>query len=250
MANLARKLQQIFAGAVSAANTVRNFGGLAANSLNYSDDPDVIQSGSAFGQGWAAAVVGQHSPALQDENSLAYLFSYQLKYLFQKGLPEYLATETYYLNGWVRDPASGMAYISQQDNNTGNALSNGSYWMSLAALLNPPFVTQQLCKAWVRFNGNNGTIFSQYNVANVTRTAAGKYTVAFTNHLGDINPVWAGTAGDSGSPGGDTNHLIETAAPDNDGSGHATAIHVGNWTAASPYGTADAGTIMIQVFGN
>lgn len=249
MASLARKLQKLFAGAVSPANTVRNFGGLAANSLNYSNDPDVIQSLAAFGQGWAAAVVGQHSPALQDENSLAYLFSYQLKYLFQKGLPEYLSTETYYLNAWVRDPASGMAYISQQDNNTGNALSNGSYWKSLSSLLTPAFAPQQLCKAWVRFNGNNGTIFSAYNVSGVSRTSTGHYTVNFAIALGDINPVWAGAVGDSGVAGGDSDHLIETAAPSNDGSGHASAIHVGNW-ASGPSIYQDAGTVMVQVFGN
>jgi len=46
MTSLARKLQKIFA--TNATSDVRNFGGLAAGSISYSQDPDVIQSLGAF----------------------------------------------------------------------------------------------------------------------------------------------------------------------------------------------------------
>jgi hypothetical protein len=39
------------------------------------------------------------------------------------------------------------------------------------------------CVAWVNFTGSNGTINAGFNVASVTRNAAGDYTVAFTNAL-------------------------------------------------------------------
>lgn len=45
----------------------------------------------------------------------------------------------------------------------------------------------QLCKAWVIFDGTNGSIRSQYNVQSVTRNAFGEYFLAFTSSLGTTN---------------------------------------------------------------
>jgi hypothetical protein len=42
-------------------------------------------------------------------------------------------------------------------------------------------------KAWVNFNGADGTRRASYNVSSVTRTATGKYTVNFTNAFADAN---------------------------------------------------------------
>jgi len=53
-------------------------------------------------------------------------------------------------------------------------------------------------KAWVRFAGSstNGTmsIIASYNIASVTRTSAGHYTITFTNALTDGNFAWTGSA--------------------------------------------------------
>lgn len=44
-----------------------------------------------------------------------------------------------------------------------------------------------LCKAWVKFRGTDSFIFGSYNVSSITRSAAGVYTINFTNALPDAN---------------------------------------------------------------
>lgn len=50
-----------------------------------------------------------------------------------------------------------------------------------------------MCRAWVNFNGTTAAINAQGNVASVTRTAAGTFTVAFTTALPDANYIIVGT---------------------------------------------------------
>lgn len=61
----------------------------------------------------------------------------------------------------------------------------------------------QLCKAWVNFNGANGTIRSQFNVSSVTDGGTGTYTINFINALPNANyvPV-SGVMSDTSSWGG------------------------------------------------
>lgn len=42
-------------------------------------------------------------------------------------------------------------------------------------------------KAWALFNGNTAVITSSFNVASVTRNAAGSYTVTLTTAMADAN---------------------------------------------------------------
>ena len=44
-----------------------------------------------------------------------------------------------------------------------------------------------LCRAWVNFNGTNGTIRGSFNVSSITLVATGIYTANFTNALPDTN---------------------------------------------------------------
>ena len=86
MARLFRAVQKIFCGDVPPTNVVAVFGSLKAGSPAFSSNPDDIQSLPAYGAGWAGATVLNQAPALQDMNALQYLFSRQLKYLFQEGI--------------------------------------------------------------------------------------------------------------------------------------------------------------------
>jgi len=43
------------------------------------------------------------------------------------------------------------------------------------------------CAAWVSFTGTTGAINASYNIASVTRTGTGLYTIVFTNALTDAN---------------------------------------------------------------
>ena len=49
------------------------------------------------------------------------------------------------------------------------------------------------CRAWVNFNGTSAAINASANITSVTRTAAGTFTVAFTNSMPDANYVAIGT---------------------------------------------------------
>lgn len=46
---------------------------------------------------------------------------------------------------------------------------------------------QQLCTAWVNFDGTTGAIKSSYNVASVTRSAVGTYRVTFITPMTNVN---------------------------------------------------------------
>lgn len=44
-----------------------------------------------------------------------------------------------------------------------------------------------IAKAWVQFDGTNGTIRGSYNVGSVTRVSTGIYTVNFTTAMSNAN---------------------------------------------------------------
>lgn len=209
MANLPRKLQQIFGGSVPAAGNIAEFGSLKAGAPAYSLDPDTIQT-PAWLQAWAAALInapgGLASPALQDMNAAFFVITRQLAYLFQKGMPDWIATEEYFTDDFVK--VGGVVYISKTDNNTGNdPVTDTNNWKSLASTLTTGV---QLSRAWVCFNGITGAIYSAFNVANITKTATGCYILNFNTPLTDALYVFTGSAGvPAGAPftGGDDNIL-------------------------------------------
>jgi hypothetical protein len=49
--------------------------------------------------------------------------------------------------------------------------------------------TGTLCRAWINFNGNSGSVAARasFNVSSVTRSSAGVYSISFTNNLTDAN---------------------------------------------------------------
>ena len=56
----------------------------------------------------------------------------------------------------------------------------------------------QLSKAWVCFNGTNGSIAirASFNVSSITWVSAGKWTVTVTNAFTDSNFAWSGSVND------------------------------------------------------
>jgi hypothetical protein len=60
-------------------------------------------------------------------NALQFLFSRQLAYLFQSGIPEWNAETAYYVGSWATDSA-GIPYVSLVDNNINNALTDATKW--------------------------------------------------------------------------------------------------------------------------
>jgi hypothetical protein len=52
-----------------------------------------------------------------------------------------------------------------------------------------------IAKAWVNWNGNNGTRYSSFNVSSVTVNSTANYTINFTTAMPDNNYAWSGSAG-------------------------------------------------------
>ena len=129
MAKITKKAQKTFGGGLTATNNIAQFGSLKAGSPAYSLDPDTIQSLSAYDNGWAAAVVNNNAPALQDVNALDFLFSRQLSYLMQAGIAEWDAATTYYIGSVVND-GYGNLYYSIADTNLNNAVTDATKWIS------------------------------------------------------------------------------------------------------------------------
>lgn len=127
MAKITRSIQKIFSGSIPPAENVAVFGSLQAGAIEYSDDPVLVQSLPAWGQGWSGAVVGEESPALQDMNATMYAISYNLAYVLQQGVAEWSAAQTYYTNSFCS--SGGVIYKSVVDNNLNNAVTNSLYWL-------------------------------------------------------------------------------------------------------------------------
>lgn len=129
MAKITRKHQKIFAGDVPATNVVATFGSLKAASPAYSSDPDTIQSLSAWGSGWAEAVINNYAPAIQDLNAVFNVITRQLAYVFQNGVPYWDATPDYYIGSIVSDDVNTL-YISVSDTNNNVALTDNTKWLN------------------------------------------------------------------------------------------------------------------------
>jgi hypothetical protein len=138
MTRTTRATQNIFAG--SASNNGQ-FGSLQAGTKVDTNNLATIQALPAYASGWNSATVGsQQVPALEEMQGLDFMITTQLVYLFQEGIPEYDAGTTYYGNSIVKNPGTYQIYGSLGTSttaNTGNALSNATYWKLLCDLSNP-----------------------------------------------------------------------------------------------------------------
>ena len=105
MAQLSRAIQRIF-GESGGVDEFAEIGSRAAGSPQTSKDLTDIQSRVQFLQGWFQTTIRQtlpdgteaDLPASEDLNSLFYLLSTQLAYIYQNGIPEWLdsADQRYY----------------------------------------------------------------------------------------------------------------------------------------------------------
>lgn len=91
--------------------------------------------------------------------------------------------------------------------------------------------------AWVNFNGvTTATIRASYNISSVSRTAAGAYTINFTNAMSDANYVGSASLNGFVSSGGTMFAPVST-----------TSCTV---TTMSNGAQTDMATVTIAIFGN
>ena len=140
MAKLTRYLQKIFA---NDSNRVGVFG--TGVNKETSKNVETLQSAD-YENGWSAAIVtNKNYPIWQERDGVDYGLSYQIKYLDQMGLAEWIATETYYTTSYCQ--YNGMLYRSKIDDNINHTPLGFSddYWQCLGRnFLNTQQVTNCL----------------------------------------------------------------------------------------------------------
>ena len=125
MPKLTRYLQKIFA---NNSNQVGVFG--TGVDKETSKNVETLQSVD-YEEGWSSAIItNKNYPIWQEMDGVQYGLSYQLKYLFQNGIPEWLSTETYYTNSYCR-VGSNVYYSLQDDNTNHNPALNDGWWTPL-----------------------------------------------------------------------------------------------------------------------
>ena len=136
MAIISRVLQKIF-GASGPTTEFGKIGSDNAGSPTTTKDLDEIQSLTDYYDQGLFPITNEKSepPRIEDFNSLFFMITTQLKYLFQNGIPEWIATENYYAlnsfcsyNGVIYQSLLGTS-ISPNINN--NPESSPTYWRDL-----------------------------------------------------------------------------------------------------------------------
>lgn len=132
MTKLTRVTGKVF-GSAALAQTggIGQFGSAATGTPNPTTDVATIQALQAYLNGWSSAVItSRNFPPIEEVTGVLKTISYQACYLLQEGIPEY-DINTEYSNTSIVKSISGNElsfYISLQNNNVGNALTNTTYW--------------------------------------------------------------------------------------------------------------------------
>lgn len=193
MAPLTRQTQKVFAGNAN-GDMLAVFGTMKTGTPQYSSNVETLQS-ATYSQGWSDAILDDKAPYLEEMNAVQYGLSYQLAYILQEGAFEYNAETEYSNTSIVKSVENGAftIYLSLQNGNIGNPLTNTSYWRRLEfALVNNCMLLtgNQTAAGNKTFTGTvtlsgTSTAATQAYGTNNTRIA----TTAFTKSARNIN--WA-----------------------------------------------------------
>lgn len=136
---LERKQLQVFCGSAGEQQT-SVFGTMKNPAPDYSKDPETLQ-GTNWPQGWQNAIAADDAPFMEDMNSLFYVLSYMVKYLYQHGIPEWNNKETYTASKSVV-LRNGKFYLAKQTTGADNPQdpatdASFTYWYLALDPVNP-----------------------------------------------------------------------------------------------------------------
>jgi microcystin-dependent protein len=196
MARLPRKTQKIFAGSSSANG---QFGSARAGTFVLDNDIATLMNLAAWLNGWNSATVsGELLPCLEEMQGVEYVHSSQIAYLLQQGIPEYDSGTTYWQKNIVIKAGTYDAYGSITDNNTGNALTDATKWVSLGTIGDRlPAITAGDAGKVVRVNSGE-TAYELVNSGFTTGDVCRSYAAAKTGWVLGTG----GTIGDASSGSG------------------------------------------------
>jgi hypothetical protein len=196
MPRLPAKLAKIFGGGLAAPDNIAKFGTTKLGAPAFSLDPDQIQT-AAWVSAWAAAVLDNGSPVMQDRNAIDFVVTYMLALIQQDGVCAWVSTKTYYTGSWVQAGAAGMLYRSKTDANTAHdPTTDSNNWQTIVDFLLASGIlnTKQLLKRWCSFNGQGGVgFYDQFGFSGIARPGVGNYMLTFNGDMPFENYGW--TAG-------------------------------------------------------
>ncbi len=238
MARITRALQKIFAGSVTPANNIAQFASTITGTPNYTNDPATIQALTEWDtSGLYGSLIqtggGQNSPVFQELNAMFFLLSRQIAYLNQMGVPEWIATETYYI-GQFASNGTGVIYVSQTNGNINNALTDTNNWLPLGTTIRGPGIAKAGCT--FQANGSVGTcvINTGFGISSVSKIQLGVYDVNFSPAMPNVFYQFHATPGgnDTSPFSGGNVSIISNSVPT------STAIKTVNQLRIFSYDTA------------
>lgn len=134
MSILTRVTAKLFGGTAdpNVVGEIGQFGSAKLGTKLNTADVATIQALSAYSKGWSAAVMtGRNFPPIEEVTGVLKTLSYQICYLLQEGAPAYDINTEYSNTSIVKVIENNNElsfYISKQDGNIGNALSDTAYW--------------------------------------------------------------------------------------------------------------------------
>ena len=155
--NLIKKQQKIFASNTTIADEQLSVFGSKAQTgtMQVSLDPNILQNNENWKNGWQNTTIIKDCPFQEDFNTAEFVNTYNLAYLFQKGIPEYDSTTTYFKGSicLVVDNTLPSLYYSKIDNNIGNnPLTDNINWGNYNDL-----ITNKITTNFVELDGSNAT---------------------------------------------------------------------------------------------
>lgn len=131
MTKIQRTTQKIFGGNAP-SDDIAALGSFKAGIPIYTDDIASLQN-EAYESGFGAALVANEAPFMEEQNSIPYILSKQLAYLYQEGIAEYDTETTYFIGSWVKGIINDkrIIYESLTDNNLGNPLTDQTHWQEI-----------------------------------------------------------------------------------------------------------------------
>lgn len=131
MEKIQRTTQKIF-GSNAPADDIAALGSFKTGTPVYTDNVAALQN-NAYEQGYGAAIIANEAPFMEEQNSIPYILSKQLAYLYQEGIAEYDTETTYFIGSWVKGIINDkrIIYESLTDNNLGNPLTNQAHWQEI-----------------------------------------------------------------------------------------------------------------------
>lgn len=127
--NLPRVLQNIFGENAMQGNKIAQFGSVIAGAPLYTGDIEEIQALQYWQNGWVGATFSdKRYPTSEETTGINKVVTQQLKYLFQKGIPEWHIDEVYYKNSYCQ--VNGAVFLSLTDDNIGhNPVGDSVNWI-------------------------------------------------------------------------------------------------------------------------